>query len=281
MSEILTAETLDKLWNFGDPAASEAKFREAIANGAGDEGKTQLARSLGLQRKFDDAQAVLDSISLDSASAIVQVRHALESGRVRNSSGRKEEAIPYFESALKLAEAADLEFYAIDAAHMLGIACEGEAGLDWNLRAIAMADAAKTDRARNWLGSLLNNTAWSMHDLGRFEEALDLFQKAAEFREQQGNAETIHIAHWAVGRCLRSLGRHEEALAIQRRILDGDQWGFAYEEIAENLAAQDQMEAATPWFAQAYERLVQIDWVAEDTERIGRLATLGGVNLTS
>ena len=58
---------LDDLWDYDDPAASEALFRTAIeaavAGGdptAADEARTQLSRALGLQGKFEAGHAILD-----------------------------------------------------------------------------------------------------------------------------------------------------------------------------------------------------------------------------
>ena len=59
--------SLDNLWDFGDPAGSEARFREHLGHvhpDGTDAGKlaTQLARALGLQGRFAEANAVLDGI---------------------------------------------------------------------------------------------------------------------------------------------------------------------------------------------------------------------------
>ena len=153
----------DSLWNYDDPAGTEAKFRELLpgAQAAGDpaylaELLTQIARAQGLQQKFADANATLDQadtlIKPDQQSA--RVRSLLERGRVLNSSGKPEESVRYFKDALKLAQDAGLEFYAVDAVHMLGIATKGEESLRWNEEAIRMSEAAKDPRARRWLGPL-------------------------------------------------------------------------------------------------------------------------------
>ena len=59
----------DSLWNYNKPAETEAKFRQLLpmAEESGDpaylaELKTQIARTLGLQQKFDQAHTLLDSV---------------------------------------------------------------------------------------------------------------------------------------------------------------------------------------------------------------------------
>lgn len=275
---VWTSEAIDALWEYDDPEQSETRFREAIALGAGDEARTQVARALGLRRKFDWANAELDQIDLNRASDLLRARVALERGRVLNSSGQPELARPFFEEALKLAEAAGESFYAVDAAHMLGIVCPGDEGLEWNLRAIQMVEDASDKRAKRWLGSLLNNTGWSLHAQGRLDEALALFEKALAFRSLQGDAKTIQIARWCVARCVRSLGRIEESLAMQRDLLRLDpRGGYVHEEMGECLYALGKTKEAAVHFRKAHEILSLDPWLtANEPARLTRLKELGG-----
>jgi tetratricopeptide (TPR) repeat protein len=159
---------------------------------------------------------------------------------------------------------------------MLGIVCPPEEALEWNHKAIQIAEGATDERARGWLGSLLNNTAWTIHDQGRPEEALELFEKALAFRLERGNPKTIRIARWCVGRCLRSLGRIDEALRMQRDLMsEGDEAGYGSEEIGECLLALGRVDEAKPHFARASELLSKDEWlVANEPARIERLRAL-------
>jgi tetratricopeptide (TPR) repeat protein len=271
------------LWDYSDPARTEANFRELLPGAeAGDDRSyylqllTQIARSLGLQKKFGEAGGVLDRVKgqMDEGD-IVEVRYLLERGRVFNSSKQPERAVPLFKRAAEIAERIGADFYAVDALHMLGIAAPSEELLDWNLKAIEYAERSPQERARKWLGSLYNNTGWTLFDEGRYEEALELFEKAQEFREEQGQDAETRIARWCVAKTLRVMGRVEEALAMLMELeTSGDSEGFNEEEIAECLYALGQVEEARVYFKSAYEKLAQIDWVAEDTGRIARLRTL-------
>lgn len=211
----MTSEQIDALWDYNDPAKSFQKFQEALASApdSSDEIRTQIARCLGLQRKFEEGRTEIARVS-SIQSPVIAVRIALESGRLENSAGNKTAAEPYFLQAYNLARTHRLDFYAIDAAHMLGIVTSNAASLDWNETAISMAEASEDKRARNWKGSLLNNTGWTYHDMGQYEKALSLFQRALDFQKELGNESKIRIAMWTVGRCLRSLQRYDKALAI-------------------------------------------------------------------
>ena len=41
-----------------------------------------------------------------------------------------------------MAQEAQLEYYTVDAAHMLGIVCKGNKALEWNERALSLAEKA-------------------------------------------------------------------------------------------------------------------------------------------
>ena len=58
--------------------------------------------------------------------------------------------------------------------------------LDWNLKALAAADASTDARTRGWRASLLNNIGWAYHDRGDYQRALDHWQKALAAREAAG-----------------------------------------------------------------------------------------------
>jgi tetratricopeptide (TPR) repeat protein len=273
------------MWDYNDPAGSEAKFRDMLPSAEESGGSayhlqllTQIARALGLQKNFDEAHTLLNEVeeSMEGGD-LVEVRYLLERGRAFNSSKQLKKAVPLFLQAAEIGEQIGAEFYAVDALHMLAIAAPPEERLDWNLKAIRFSEGSLDERAKNWLGSLYNNTGWSLFDEKRYEEALELFKKAQSYRETQGNAENISIARWCVGKTLRVMERVEAALDIQRELEAGpDHDGFVDEEIAECLYALGQAEEAKPYFKKAFASLPKIDWVAEDAARIDRLKSLSG-----
>jgi tetratricopeptide (TPR) repeat protein len=275
-----------KLWDFGDPAASEQRFQEVLQTELPPdlrlEVQTQIARTLGLRRKFDEARALLVEVapSVTGGTSKAAVRYWLELGRVENSSGNPQGAIPHFLKALELATNQGEDFLAVDAAHMLGIAEKGDTSLEWNLRAIEMAQASSDEAAQNWLGSLLNNTAWTYHSMGRYDEALPLFERAVEVRKTRGQTGPWRIARYCVGRCLRSMGRFQEALQIQEELERehreaGNQPGFVYEEIGECLLALGQSQESQPWFTKAYDVLSLDEWIkADEPQRLERIKEL-------
>jgi tetratricopeptide (TPR) repeat protein len=120
---------------------------------------------------------------------------------------------------------------------------------------------------------------WTYYERERYEQALEMFEAALSYRREQGDAEEIHIARWCVAKCLRSLGRVEEALAIQRELEANREHatepGYTWEEIGECLLALGRGEEAPPYFGKAYERLSQDPWLKEhESERLERLRRL-------
>ncbi len=281
----------DSLWDYSAPDKTETKFRELLPQFPENESArlellTQIARTQGLQRKFDEAHQTLDEVEKQLAENLsrAKVRYLLERGRVFNSSGQADMAKPFFEQALDLAKGLGEDFYAVDALHMLAIIADSPASsLSLNLSAIQLAESSLGERARNWLGSLYNNTGWSFHDAGDYESALVIFEKAESFFRAKGNVDKTRIAVWTVARCLRSLNRLKEALSKQLALhaefeSAGETDGFVFEEIGECLLALQRGEEAKPYFVQAYEVLSQDVWLAEnEPDRIARLKQLGGI----
>ena len=278
---------LATLWNYNQPDQSERDFRSVLPLVQNNpaytnyelELLTQIARAQGLQRHFDEGHATLDQVERRmTPGTVVEVRYLLERGRMFRSGAQREQARPFFEKAWELGQQIGEAGYAVDAAHMLGILDAPD--LTWNLKALELAENSPDERAQRWRASLYNNIGWSYHDIGEYDKALAIFGKALRLREEEGNAETIRIARWAVARTLRSLNRLDEALAIQREnaaqiARDGGNDGFIEEELGESLLAQGHAHAARPHFARAYEQLSLDDWLVEhEPARLNRLSEL-------
>eukprot|EP00913_Durusdinium_trenchii_P010942 g10271.t1 len=232
----------DSLWDFNDPAGTELKFRQLLP-GEGDEDSgsdrhlellTQIARAQGLQRAFDAAHGTLDDVEarLPSASRRVTIRYQLERGRVFNSSKQPERARRLFLDAWTTARTEAEDALAVDAAHMLAIIASPQEAADWNRQALELAESSSDSKARQWAGSLHNNIGWACHGEGNFATALDHFEKALESRIAQKKPGEIRVAKWCVARALRSLGRVDEALALQQQLAeecaaDGKPDGYA------------------------------------------------------
>jgi tetratricopeptide (TPR) repeat protein len=204
---MLEQKTLDQLWNFDDPAGSEARFRAAAEDGKYDaderaELATQLGRAIGLQGRYEEADALLDSIDADEPT--VGVRVLLERGRLLNSSGHAAMAVPLFEQAAELADHLSEEFLAVDALHMLAIADSAHAE-SWTRSAIEYASTVHDPRTRRWMVSLHNNLGWTLHQAGRFTEALVEFQLAEQWAERVGTPQQQEWAREAIDECEHSL----------------------------------------------------------------------------
>jgi len=284
----LDVQWLDTAWDFERPVESEARFRSELDSLPADssarlELMTQIARAQGLQRRFDAAHATLDGVekALPERPARVAVRYLLERGRTFNSSVEPERAVPLFGAALDRAREAHEDFLAIDAAHMLGIAAPADRRLAWNLEAVAMTDRTADSRSKRWLASLYNNIGWTYHDRGDYASALAYFERALPAWQARGGVAQVRIAWWSIARTYRSLGRLDEALAIQQRLAretaDGPD-GYVFEELGEILLAKGDAAAARPNFARAYGLLEAEEGLrATEPERLARLKRLGGL----
>jgi tetratricopeptide (TPR) repeat protein len=194
VTDPISQQRLDELWDFTDAQKSERQLRAALAEASdpsiAGELTTQVARSLGLQDRFDEADALLDSI--EDPTGVVAVRVLLERGRLRTSSDHLAEAVPLFEAALVAAAAEDLEFLEIDAAHMLVIA-EPSKAEHWTARGLQSVSESTDRRTRRWGYSLRVNLGWRYFDDGNPAAALAEFQLAADAAAEYGTeAQRMH-----------------------------------------------------------------------------------------
>ncbi|HWY28574.1 MAG TPA: tetratricopeptide repeat protein [Candidatus Sulfotelmatobacter sp.] len=280
----------DSFWDYDHPGLTEKKFRELLPAAVDSldisylaELLTQIARAEVMQRKFQEAQKTLDRVekALPKAEQRVSVRYLLERGRTLSSSGKAKEAQPRFQEALNLALVFKMDLHAVDAAHMMAIA-EPEKALEWNLKALEIAENSADQKAGRWKVILYNSLGWNYFDRKSFQEALFMFQKALEFYEQLGDPLKIRTAKWCVAKVLRAIDHVEEALEMQRGLFeeyqaDGKRNGYVYEEIAECLLVVGQEHEASEWFAAAYAELSKDPRVARDQNRLNRLKELGQV----
>ncbi len=286
---------INKLWNYSDPAGTELKFKELlqVATEQGDvsyqgELLTQIARTYSLRKMFDKAHETLNQVEQMPLEQypLISVRYLLERGRAYNSANEKFRARELFLKAWDMAKLEQLDYYAVDAAHMLAIAEHNPTvQLQWNEAAIRYAETAEDPAAMQWLGSLYNNTGWSHHDQGNFEKALKVFEKALVFRTVHNHPiNTILIAKWCVARAQRAVGNIDEALRLQqnlkaeyeKRELNSD--GYVFEELALLYDAKGDKAAAAAAAKTAYNLLSNDNYFKEnETARFGKLKLLAGV----
>ncbi len=281
----------DAFWNYGDPTGTETAFRDLLADHPDAplpwrlELLTQIARTHSLRDQFAQAHEMLDAI--DNASkhdgedlARVRVRADLERGRSWNSAGDKARARPLFERAWKTARSTGEDGLAVDAAHMVAIAAMGtEDELAWGLKALELARSSEQEAARKWRGSLYNNIGWTFHEKGDFPKALELWEQQIAARREDGKEPALRVALWTHARGLRSLKRHDEALAELDALVesygeDAAKDGFVHEERAENLLALGRVEEARVAFGEAHQRLKDSWLKKHEPERLARLAEM-------
>jgi len=289
---VAKAFDFDSLWNYNDPAATEEKFNKVLPQ-IKESGRTsdylqlltQIARTYGLRMKFDDSHKLLDEVEkqLNNADSKTKVRYLLERGRTFNSSGKINEARELFLEAFDLAVESNEDNLAVDAAHMVGIVESDEQSLQWNEKALALAENSSDPKANKWLGSLYNNIGWTYFSMKQYEKAIELFKKDAVWYEQNNVRNYVNVAKWSAAKTLRMMGKTDEALEEQLRLhelfLNGEaeEDGYVYEELAECYRLKDNNDQTKHFAALAYEILSKDIWMeANEKERLDRLKTLGG-----
>lgn len=294
MAENEQLPDFDSMWNYYAPDSTRVEFEKILplAVKSGNQSYhlqllTQIARTYGLEGKFDSANECLDEVEqkMTDELPLVKVRYLLERGRTFRSSGEVEKSVPLFEESYNLSKKISADNFTVDAAHMMAIAVKDfDEKMKWNLIGLKTAEESSDKKAQRWKGSLYNNIGWDYHDKKEYEKALDMFQKALNFREEQGKEREIDIAKWCVARCFRSLGRIDESLAIQSELYDKIQHGaptdgYVYEELGELYLIKNDSTKAQRFFAQAYTVLSKDNWMMEnETERMERMKKLGNIS---
>jgi tetratricopeptide (TPR) repeat protein len=190
---------LDELWDFGDPAGSEARLRRAADDqaDAADRAElvTQVARAVGLQGRFAEAHELLDGVAV--TDDVVAARAALERGRLCTSAGDSEGAVPYFLAAADAASVSRSVFLHVDALHMLAIAEPAQAE-QWTAAALHVLDGVEDSRTLRWRVSLHSNAGWAHFDAGRFDEALASFARSRDAATRWGTPQQVVWADEAI-----------------------------------------------------------------------------------
>jgi tetratricopeptide (TPR) repeat protein len=280
-----TLPNFDQLWNFSHPAATEIKFRELLplAERSGDRSYhmqllTQIARTLSLRAKFDEAHALLDTIerALTPDLKLARVRYLLERGRTYNSSQQQAKALPLFQEAYSLGESIGEMRLAIDAVHMIAIAeRDPKDQIKWNLKGIAMVEA-HPDQER-WLNALYNNIGDGYSGIGEYHNAIRYYQKLAALQQKLGGEADIYTLK-DEARAWRLSGKPDSSLSIiepiQQKLAEQPD-GWIEEEYAEALHATGKPKEAKPHFLKAYELLSKDHWVLQnDPKKLERLRAM-------
>ena len=282
----LLAADIDALWDYTQPAVSEARFRDALKTESGDDAlelETQIARTFSLRREFAQAHALLDAVQRrmnDKTRPAVRVRYLLERGRTFRSANETLKSRPLFLEAWQIGDKEKLTLLAIDAAHMMGIVEAGDEAQRWNERAMALAMGSLVPRAIRWRGSLANNMGHTERERGNLDAAIKHFQASLTAFQLTRSASQIRMAKWQIANVMRLQKRYDESLAMLLAIETeaaeaAEPDGYVFEEIAEIYLLKNEAAKAKPYFAKAVETLSRDTSFAENEgDRLARMRQL-------
>lgn len=216
---MLTQSGLDALWDLEDPAGSEARLRTAQAHADStqeqDELATQVARTLGLQGRFPEGHAILDTV--DRTDGVVDVRAALERGRLHQYAGNATAALPLFLHAAENASRLGLSFLEVEALHAAATVDRTDAE-EWSAHALRVLDAVPDAALQRWRVAVLYSLGWCRFDRGHFVAAMTTFEQAKEAADRWGSpAERANTAQ-AIMECRQLIASDERAGRVALRL---------------------------------------------------------------
>src|SRR5260370_8704245 len=97
---------------------------------------------------------------------------------------------------------------------------EPEKAIEWNLKALEIAENSKDEKTGRWKVILYNGIGWNYFDQKSYQESLFMFPKALEFYEQLVDPLKIRTAKWGVAKVLRAISPTEPALHFQPGTFD-------------------------------------------------------------
>jgi tetratricopeptide (TPR) repeat protein len=210
---MLRQEILDELWNADDMAGTEARIRVELEQGGPyDEAeraelKTQLARAIGAQERYDDAAELLIEVESEDAPVVI-TRILLESGRILHSAGKPTDAAPLFLRAAEIADEAKSPFLRIDALHMLAMSTPSNIE-HWTAQAVDIAESSDDPRTQRWLIALHNDLGWHYFDGGEFDQALAELTEAARWADLVGTDQEKQWTQEALAECTAAMDSDE------------------------------------------------------------------------
>lgn len=161
--------------------------------------QTQVARTLGLQGRFDRANREFDAVEAQLASAgrTAPLHYLLERGRALRSAGQPQRGRALFMHALQPGQAAGTVELALDAIHMLALVDSGNAAARMKPPGRCPARTTSAPKPRRWAASMPNNLGAALRHSGRPDEALPVFEQARHEFELRSQPDDLRIARKA------------------------------------------------------------------------------------
>lgn len=225
-SEAQSDSHLSALFDYDRPAESEQALMKLASTALSCGNRemaaasfAQAARAQAIQGKLVEAQATLSRAGPLAGTSRTRIKILLEQGRIARRKQRPDQARALLTKAFELAKREMQDALAADAAHMLALLEPDASYLKWTERGLAIAEGSQDPVARRWVGNLVHNAGIRLSESGEHRDAALMFARSLAARQIENDPELVAGTELALSTELAKLGRHDEAEAIQRRLL--------------------------------------------------------------
>ncbi len=221
---------INRLWDFDQPALSEARFRAALIGASPEDAlvlQSQIARSYVLRGERQPALEILRAIEANVAvsGSEAQVCYWLELGRAHASPAHPPEALTWkaqtqarqaFQEAFRRAKAAGLDPHTIEALHLMAFTENNPERQAMHERdALRFVQFSQQEAAQRWECAVRIGLAQALIRLQNHAEAVSELQAATQAGIRMGTTHCARSAQWFLGWAYRMAGHLNEALALQ------------------------------------------------------------------
>ena len=171
------------------------------------------------ERAIECANELIEVSAVSGDSSKI-VKSLLAKGFVLRNTERLDEALVYFQSALKIAQRNNLKketSYILNSIALIYTATDNyDKALEYHYQSLVLRESLGSPHD---VAVTLNNLGWLYFKLNNYDEALKLFKRSLEIKTENKIVYDLDLLYLNIGNCYTNLGDYEAARTYVRKAL--------------------------------------------------------------